>query len=178
MLRPLFITQYPSSPASRIARFFRSFSSYHKSRGSQEHDSKKKGTDSSSDSGTIIARPRNTYRPPANSNASESTLDIGPEPPPKDEKYLVWGLSAAYDSGELKRSTFESVREGGFEKSTWRSTFETMREVDTEIDLEHDGGWSPCKLSPSVHDLDTLVRKENSFLPFQRTPVIVDTDSI
>ena len=104
---------------------------------------------SSGDSGTIVARPRAVYRPPANSDASESTLDIGPEPPPKDDKYLNLRLSPAPDAEEFGQLKYGKMWEDDIEKQTWRSTLETTREGDVFEDdsLIVNSAWS--KFSPS-----------------------------
>ena len=168
LLRPFFITDYPSSPASHLARFFRSFSSYHASRGSQEDNLKEKGANFFNDPGMIIAKPRNTYRPPANSDASESTLDIRPEPIAKDEKYLTWGLSAAFSSVGLEGSKYEAIKEGDIEKLAWRSTFETTRDgADTGNDLEGNRSWSSRKSILFVRNFYAFVKKRTCFSSFR-----------
>ena len=143
LLRPLFNQQYPSSPASHFARFFRSFASYNATKGSRDSIAKEKECPSSD--GTFVTKPRAVYIPPANSDVSESTLDIGPEPPPKDEKYMTWGSSPACDFGGFERSTFETMREDDLEKQSPRTTFESSREDEhSGSEREASWGWGSC----------------------------------
>ncbi len=130
LLRPLFVTRYPASPASRFVRLFKSFSSYYTGRSSQSYAQKEKEASSPGNSGTIVTKPPPVYKHPANSDSSESTLDIGPEPPPKDDKYLTWGLSPLCHSVGYERPSLEFGGEDDVEKQTWRSTLETTREDD------------------------------------------------